>query len=604
MVTSHLFWVRVLARLPERRPDLERRLSDVVRREYARLPGAEGADLTPVGVRLLPGARGVDGIREDVEAPLQLLAGVAGIVLLMACLNLSALLLARGVTRERELSVRRALGASRGRVIRVLMAESLILAALGGACGVLLALWAGPIITSMVASGLGAAGVEFGLDWPLVMIGVAVALAAALMSGVAPALRLSRPDRSRLTERREGGSGSHTGRALIALQIAVSIPLLVGAGLLLRTLHNLAGIELGFNPQDLIVFPVETRLAGNAAEQNPAALYDRVLDRVRALPGVGSATLVEGALASGRPLSNTQGTLNGTSLRIPMKAIGPDFFETMGVPILAGRAINAGDRAGALPVLVIDEVAAATYFPGQSPVGRRLTVGRRDAEIVGVAAATRGRSLRTPPQPVFYDSYAQRSFENFPGLAKMLRSAAPSTMHVVLRASADRQALIAAIPAAVAEVAPELPLREVRTYEDEIDSTIARERMFTRLLVIFGGFAVLLACIGLHGITTYAVARRTSEIGIRLALGAQRGQVLWLILRQVLVVATAGIALGVPIAIAAGPVVASLLFGLAPRDALTTAAAAAAMFVVALGAGWLPARRATGLDPARVLRES
>jgi predicted permease len=296
--------------------------------------------------------------------------------------------------------------------------------------------------------------------------------------------------------------------------------------------------------------------------------------------------------------------LDGEEIPMAMNAVGPGFFETMGLPIVAGRAIGPEDRAGAPAVVVINETAARRYFDGESPIGRRLTVGRRDVEIIGVAGAALYRNLRTPPQPMYYDSFAQRSFDNFPGLAALLRSAVPSPIHVVMRSSAAPGALVAAIPDAVREVAPGLPITEIRTHVEQIEGTIARERMFTRLLVIFGGFAVLLACIGLHGITTYAVARRTSEIGIRLALGAQRGQVLWLILRQVLVVATAGIALGVPIAIAAGPVVASLLFGLAPRDALTTAAAAAAMFVVALGAGWLPARRATGLDPARVLRES
>jgi ABC-type lipoprotein release transport system permease subunit len=267
-----------------------------------------------------------------------------------------------------------------------------------------------------------------------------------------------------------------------------------------------------------------------------------------------------------------------------------------------GRAIGPQDRAGSPPVVVINEAAADRYFKGASPLGRRLTVGRADVEIVGVAATTLYRSLRTPPEPMFYDAVAQRSFAYFPSLAKILRSPTPNPIHVVVR-SPRPASLMTALPSAIREVEPRLPLVDIKTQTDQIAETTARERMFTRLLVIFGGFAVVLACIGLHGVTAYAVARRTSEIGIRVALGAQRGQVLWLILKQVVIVAVAGILIGVPAAIAAGPLVGSLLFGLAPRDALTISGAAVVMMLVAVGAGWLPARRAARLPVVTALRQ-
>ncbi|HSC28534.1 MAG TPA: FtsX-like permease family protein, partial [Vicinamibacterales bacterium] len=601
MFTSNLFWVRVLARVPTTFREIDRAVLDVFRREYLRLPGVEPAALDGLRVRRLPGARGLDAIRSDIERPLQFLAGVAAIVLVLACLNLSGLMLARGVARQRELSVRHALGAGRVRAVRLLMAESLLLSGIGGLLGVLVAIWTAPLVSSMVTTGLDAVSTP-GVGWPLVATAGSVSALAAVLSGVIPALRLSGQQVSHLSQRSTTGGTRHAaGRMLIALQIAVSVPLLVGAGLLLRTIHNLTSAELGFDPQGLVIFRVEPGLDARGMDADPVAVYDRVLERVRRMPGVTSATLVENVLISGWS-SSSDVRVGGNEVDMSMNAIGPDFFETMGIRIVAGRPISSADRAGAPAAVVINETAARTYFPGALPIGRRFTVGRQEVEIVGVASSTRYRSLRTAPLPSFYDSYAQRTLESFPRLARILRSGTPRAMHVVLRASVPPRALVAAIPSAVSEVAPDLPVREIRTQADQIEQSIARERLLSRLLLIFGGFAVLLACIGLHGVTSYSVARRTSEIGIRVALGARRTQVIWLILRQVLVVALAGVALGVPIALLAGPVVASMLFGLAPRDAFTIVLAAAIMLSVALAAGWLPARRAARLPVVAALR--
>jgi predicted permease len=602
LFTSNLFWVRILARVATPTTDMSRLLDEALRQQYARLPGATPADLGAVSVRQLAGARGLDAVRTDVERPLQLLAGVAGVVLTMACLNLAGLMLARGVARQHDLAVRRALGAGRGRVIRVLLAESLILAGISGVLGTLLSLWAGPVVTSMLTTGLGATGVELGLDWPLVAIAVGVSTLAALLAGVIPALRLSGQNAAHLTHRSDGGGTRFaTGRVLIALQIAASVPLLVGAGLLLGTVHNLSSADLGFNPDGLVIFRIDPTLRSEDAGPDLVQMYDRIFDRVRALPGVTAGALVENVLVSGRT-SNTDVFLDGVKIQMSMNAVGSGFFATMDLPIVAGRPIGADDRQGAPTVVVINETAAAKYFPGQSPIGRRLVVGRRSVEIVGVAGTALYRSLRTPPQPSFYDSYAQRSLDNIPGLATMLQSGAPSPIHVVLRTSGPTDVLAAAIPPAVREAEPELPIVDVRTQNQQIAETIARERMFTRLLIIFGGFAVTLACVGLYGVTAYSVARRTSEIGIRVALGAQRTQVVWLILRQVLLVASVGVALGVPMALGVGPVVAAMLFGLTPHDALTIVLSAAAMLGVALAAGWLPARRAARLPVLTALR--
>ena len=277
---------------------------------------------------------------------------------------------------------------------------------------------------------------------------------------------------------------------------------------------------------------------------------------MRTLAGVTSASIVADLPISGRS-SNTGGKIGEEKIAVNLNAVGPRFFETMGIPIVVGRSIDERYTTTSPPVVVVSQTFAAKYFPGRSAVGQHFLVGEADVEIVGVAAASRNRDLRTEPPPMVYDAYVQRSFATFPSFRGFLRTVTPLEMSVVLRTTAPVAALISTIPGAVREVEPELPATDIRTETDQITTSIARERMFMCLLVIFGGFAVLLACIGLHGVTSFPVARRTSEIGIRMALGAQRSQVLWLILRQVVVLALGGVALGLPIAFSASPIVGS-----------------------------------------------
>jgi predicted permease len=472
------------------------------------------------------------------------------------------------------------------------MAETMLLAIAGGIVGLLIAVWTGPVVASMLTVGLGAADVDLGISWRLVGLTAAAAIGAAILAGLMPALRVSGRLSADLTTRAgQAGPRLATGRALIALQIAVSVPLLVGAGLFLRTIYNLSVVDVGFKTAGLVAFKVEPSLAGSGDAREPRELYARVLERVRALPGVISASLVENLPISGRS-SSTSGMVGDKKINIRLNAVGPEFFETMGIPVVAGRSISDADRAETPPVVVVSEPFASEYFPGQRAVGQHFYIGEAYVEIVGVVAASRYRDLRTEPQPTVFDAYAQRSFATFPGFRGFLPTATPTEMSVVLRTMTPFATMASAIPPAVKEVEPDLPVVDLKTQTDQIAESTARERMFMRLLVIFGGFAVVLACIGLHGVTSYAVARRTSEIGIRMALGAERSQVLWLILRQVLVLAVAGVALGLPIAIAAGPAIGSMLYGLAPRDLTTMAGSAIVLLAVALGAGWLPARRA------------
>jgi predicted permease len=602
LFTSNQFWVRAIVRVPAGTTGVENALASPLRSEFSKLPNATPAEIPQVTVRLLPGGRGLDSLRKDTERPLAILGGVVAVVLLMACANLAGLMLARGVGRQRELAVRRALGAGRMRLIRVLMTETLLLALAGGVVGLLIAAWSGPVVASMLTVGLGAADVDLAISWRLAGLTAAVSIAAAIFAGLIPALRLSGRLSAELTTRAgQAGPRLATGRTLIALQIAVSVPLLVGAGLFLRTIYNLSSVDIGFNPDGLVVFKLEPGLGRANDARDPREVYANVLERMRTLPGVTSASIVGDLPMSGLS-SNTGGKVGEEKISVNLNAVGPRFFETMGIPIVAGRSIEDRDTASAPPVVVVSQTFAAQYFPGQPAIGQHFLIGEANVEVVGVVADSRNRDLRTAPPPMVYDAYLQRSFATFPAFRGFLRTVSPREMSVVLRAAAPLAALRSAIPAAVREVEPELPVTDIRTETDQIAHSTARERMFMRLLVIFGGFAVLLACIGLHGVTSYAVARRTSEIGIRMALGAQRSQVLWMILRQVVVLALAGVALGLPIAFSASPVIGSMLYGLAPRDMVTMAASALLLIAVALAAGWLPARRAVAVDPTIALR--
>jgi predicted permease len=304
------------------------------------------------------------------------------------------------------------------------------------------------------------------------------------------------------------------------------------------------------------------------------------------MPGISSATLVENALVSGW-ISNTNVEIDGETGQMHMNAVGPGFFETMGLPLIAGRALDERDHATAPRAVVINETAARRWFPGQ-PVGHRFVAGGDPVEVVGVVADSTYESLRRPVDPTFYDSYLQRD-------------RGPGAMFVMFRAGVPPGSLGPAIRDAVLGLDRQVPVTAFRTQVDQIDETTSRERVFARLLVVFGGFTLLLASIGLHGVTAHSVSRRTNEIGVRLALGAQRSQILWLMLSQVVVLTAAGLAAGLLGAWLAGPVIGSMLFGVEPGDPTTLAAAAGTLFVVAVLAGWLPARRAAAMDALTAL---
>jgi predicted permease len=583
-------WIRAMMRLP---PGTDGSLvttpmSTALRRSLAEAGLVDGDGAAEVQVFLRPGERGIDGLSSRAEQPLMILSAVVVLVLLIACVNVAGLMLARGVARQAEVSVRGALGASRLRLLRQLLVESGVLALAGGAMGLLLAYGAMPVVNAMVGTAFGAQTPDVPIDLGSLGLTLAICCAVAILVGALPALRLTGVDGVSHLHRRAGGSGAARqtlGRVLLAVQIGVSVPLVVGAGLLLRTVHDLGRVELGFDAGGLVVFRVEP--GATVDPEQRAALSGRLLERLEAIPGVLSATFVENVLLSGW-ISNNVALIDGQARAIHMNAVGSRFFETMDIPIVAGRPISARDDAGAPRAVVINEAAARRYFGEGSPLGRRFTYGRSEAEVVGVARDSKYDSLRADVPPTLFDSYLQRTAGWVPNV--VVRTAAPL-------AGPERQ-----IRDAVAEVGPDLPVAEVRTQRDVLARSIGRELLVTRLLAAFGGFALALATIGLYGLTSYTVSRSTSEIGIRMALGAERRHVQWMVLRTVMLTTAAGLLLGVPAALAASPVLEALLYGVGPRDLPAVAAATAATLAVALLAGLLPARRAARLDPLAALR--
>jgi predicted permease len=582
---ANLNWVRVIARVRE---GSDARVTDVLQTALRGALPNGGLTLAQAAIaspRLLPGARGLDSLRTAAVLPLRVLSVVVGVVLLIACINIAGLMLARGVSRQRELAVRRALGAGRARIMRQLLLESVALSVAGGAAGLLLAVLTAPVLQSMLTSGLGTSGVGVALDWPLLAATGALACTAGVLAGLLPAIRFSRHGDTMLKERTGAAPRLMIGRALLALQIAVSLPLVVGAGLFLRTINNLASVDLGFNPRGLVLFTLDPTMSGKAPER-AAIVFPQVLDRLEQIPGVTSASLSENAMISGWQ-SDSIVTVNGQSADMFMNGVGPHYLQTMEVPLLSGRSIERTDRFGLPWVVVINQTAAKTFFGAASPIGQHFLLGRHDVEVVGVMGDNKYDDLRHAVPPTMLLSYLQRQL---------------GSQTVVVRAEAPVSTLQPAIEHAVHEVDASLPISDIRTQTDQIDQTIGKERVFTRLLTVFGLFALLLACVGLHGVTSYSVARRTNEFGIRLALGAQRSQLLWLVLRQVVVLAVIGLAIGLSVAWLAGPALRSLLFGLEPNDPVTMLISAALMAAVAIAAGLWPARRAARMEALNALR--
>jgi len=556
-------------------------------------------------VDLKPASRGLSRLRERFSEPLRNLMAVVGLILLIACANVANLLFARATTRQKEIAVRLALGASRIRLIRQLLTESMLLAFIGGALGLLFALWGSGFLLALVGSGRNPVILTLTLDLRVLGYTTAVSLLAGVLFGLAPAWRATRVDLTpALKDAARGpGAGSRLGlgKTLVVFQVALSLLLLIGAGLFVRSLGKLKGVDAGFYRENVLLVSTDAMMVGYRGKQ-VADLYQRMLEGIKAIPGVRSAThSSEGLFSGGMSMSSVfiQGRaprredhmLTQDHTGIPwFSTVGPEYFETVGMRILRGRGLTIQDGQNAPPVAVINETFARYYFGDENPIGRRFGVMPKTSgqfEIVGVVKDAKYNSLREPAVRTYFIPYSQDS-------------GGPTIFQI--RTAADPTNVIAAVLQTAREIDSNLPLFNIKTLDTQVDESLAQERMIGSVSSFFGVLALLLAAIGLYGIMAYAVSQRTHEIGVRMALGAYRGAVLWMVLRQGIKLVLIGAGLGLATSFAATRIIANQLFDVTPTDPVTFIAAPVLLLIVALAACFAPARRATKVDPLIALR--
>jgi predicted permease len=614
------WWVRVMGRmkpgmnLEQARAELERIFQQSAQAGWEAAP----ADRRPPDsgprdlprLRALPGGQGEIYLRQSYEQPLRVMLIVVGLTLLVACANIANLLLARAVTRRQEMAVRLALGAGRFRIVRQLLTESLLLAFAGSALGWLLA-WLSRGLLLMWGPGRGSQlDAELSMDWRVFGFTMAVAVSTGLLFGLAPALRATRVDlNSALKENTRGSKGalSVLGKSLVIAQVAVSLVLLIGAGLFIRTLHNLQNVSLGFNAENLLIFRIDPRAKGYGAEQT-APLYQRICERLEAVPGVRSATISEFAALSGSGRNGPayvegRATLPRNENNVFQQRVRWNYLQTMEIKLLAGRGFNPQDDERAMKVAVINQTMARRFFGDENPLGKRFGFGRAEnsnqIEIVGVARDSRYLRPRRDIPSIAYLPFPQVSL----GMTTF-----------TVKTAGDPTQMTAAIRAAMREVDKDLPLFGVKTQTEQMDQSLAQERFFPKLTSFFGLLALLLAGIGLYGVMSYAVAQRTHEIGIRMTLGATQENILRRVVGQGMLLASIGVVIGLAAAFALTRLITSnatydltrfisdFLYGVRATDPLTFAAVALLLLLVALLACYLPARRATKVDPMVALR--
>jgi predicted permease len=538
-------------------------------------------------------------LQETRPAAFMLLGAVA-FVLLIACANLTNLFLARSTSRQRELAVRLALGAGRGRLARHLLTESLLLALAGAASGLLLAYFGLKASAAVIPTQLAMLDLRAAVNGRVLLWSLALAAAAGLLVGILPALQAARtdPHESLKSDGRAGGgrAGSRVRQVLVVTEIALSVVLLLGAGLLIRSFLNVQRLDPGFDPKGVLTMRL-TLPPERYPEDAAGAFFDRLVDRIAALPGVRAVSAASqfpsvGALETQFTLERGQppgGTLPTALLTVAT----PSHFETLRVPLRAGRTFSPADRLDAPPVVLVNQAFAARYLPGSDPIGQRLTIGSPDrprpyAAIVGVVGDFRNGSATQPARPEIYMPVRQQTAWN--------------QLFLLIRGDAAAASLLPSVRAAVVSLDPEQPVYAVQTLEEAIAVRSFQQRVSTILLGAFAVVALLLAAVGIYGVMSYSVSARTQEMGVRLAVGAQRRDVMWLVFGQVLRLSALGLAIGIGLLLAAGQALGQMLFGVQPADPLTIAAVAGTLGGVALIAAWAPAFRASRVDPIEALR--
>ena len=602
------YWLNLMGRLKpgvslaQSRAEIDGELQQYIAgRIGSKITATDRQKIPHAYVELVPGGRGLSSLRHQYSEPLRILLAIVGLVLLIACANVANLLLARATSRQKEMAMRMALGGTRGRLVRQVLMESALLAVAGGVAGALLASWGVQVLVAMVA-----ARVPLNVTPDLAVFGftAGVAAIAVILSGLVPAIRAARVD---LVPALKAGSGQDAGqrtklrlnRGLVAFQIAASLLLMVGAALLVHSLVNLENQNLGFSPQHVLLVRINTELAGYQSKQLPG-LYRELMDRVRALPGVRSASMGMTSPMSGSKASfdiTVEGQAKPAGGGNPIVVlVGPGYFETEGMRMLAGRAISEQDTPDSEHVAVVNQAFLRKYVPGGNPLGRRLSEGDEfkapGFQIVGVVKDAKYSSPREPAEPVLFLPAFQMQSAMILGYVN----------EIEIRTAGDPAAVTAEVRQAIHNIDSNLPITNVKTLAAQVNDSLGQQRALSFLTGFFGALGLLLACVGLYGIMAYNVARRTHEIGIRLALGAEGRDVLRMVVGQGFKLALIGVAIGIAGALVLTRFLASLLYGLEPTDPLTFIAVSLILIAVALLACYIPARRASKVDPMVALR--
>jgi predicted permease len=607
-VNENEYWIEILARL---RPGVSREQAQAAMAgpfhqwvEGTATNDTQRANLPEFLVK--EGAGGLDALRHRYSKPLQVLMALVGLVLAMACANIASLLLARSAARRREMAVRLSIGAGRLRVIRQLLTESVLLAFLGGALGVMVAVWGMRFLGVLLAGGAGRYTLHAELNWHALAAAGALSLATGVLFGLAPAMQSTRVDvLSALKESRTGDPIAGTRRArirvslsqaLMVAQIGVTLVILVAAGLFVRTLSNLQAIALGFNRENVLTFHLDARKAGHA-DSEIVTFYNELRSELSALPGVRGVSLSRDPLI-GNGTSGTEVIVAGSPEKKPtdILPVGAEFFQTMQIPILAGRGIDERDRPGSTLTAVVNEKFVQDYFDGRNPIGQTLTKAawtkenREGLEIVGVSGNWHFGEAQRQINPIVYVPFSQNSYVQ------------TGEMFFEMRTARNPLGYVNVVREIVRKADSRVPVSDVVTESAAIDRSMNQEITFARLCTAFGVLALVIACVGLYGTVAYNVSRRTSEVGVRMALGAQRGVIVWMVLRDVLLVAGVGLAMSVPVVLATSKFVQAFLFAMRPNDPITLATAIGILVLSTVLAGYAPARKASQIDPMVALR--
>jgi predicted permease len=604
LTSRRCYWVNVFAR---RKPGVDR-----VRAQAAMQPllhSLLAMELTEKGfekagsrdreeflrgsMQLLPAARGVSELT-DYEAPLRILMGIVGVVLLIACANVANLLLARATARQSEMALRLAIGASAGRIVRQLLVECLLLAIAGGATGILLAVWMDRLLIRFVAQ----ASLAATPDLRVLGFTLAICIATGMLFGLAPALSASRLGNiaALKTGGRVTGDGTRLRGSLVVAQLSLCLLLLVAAGQFVRSLANLRRLDMGLQARNVLQFSVNPSMNGYTKQQS-GRFYRALMENVRQIPqveaaGASALAVLDEDWWSPAITTDVGGPQRGTE-NPNATLVSAGYLGALRIPLLLGRDFTTADDTSGHPVVLVNQAFARRYFGDRNPVGHRIGLGDAqgtptDLEIVGVVRDSKFFNLRDAIRPLIY-------FDND-------QNPDVQQINVYLRTSSDPAIVFAEVRHTIAILDAAVPVFGMRTLEEQADLTIAQDRMVTLLTTLFGVMAAMLSAIGIYGVMSFRVARRTREIAVRMALGARRGSVTWMVMREVLLLALAGIALALPAAWFLMGLVQSQLFGVAPHDPASLATASGMLALVALAAGYLPVRRAAGIEPMNALR--